>query len=140
MIALKKFFGLERRQHPRCDVTVDVEFHVWDAVGQKPLTKKFAAGLTNISLEGACLQTSHILIAGHHLMIHNDVEGKTPLFIYIPSAAAGESSSWKLKANVVWYKKAEEERKFLFDVGLEFIDLSEDDRKNLQTLLKSSNS
>lgn len=138
MIALKKLFGMERRQHPRSDVAVDVEFHVWDEVGRKPLTQKYAAGLTNISLMGACLQTSHILIAGHHLMIHNDVEGKTPLVIYIPHAAAGGSPSWKIKANVVWYKKAEDEGKFLFDVGLEFVGLTEDDRKNLKALLQSS--
>ncbi len=138
MMAFKKFLGLERREHPRCDIAVDVEFHVWDEVSRKPLTEKYAGGLTNVSLLGACLQTNHILIAGHHLMIHNDVEGKTPLFIYIPSAIPGESPSWKIKANVVWYKKAGEERKFLFDVGLEFIDVTEDDRKNLKALMQSS--
>jgi len=138
-MALKKILGLERREHPRHDIAVDVEFHVWDEVSQKPLTGKYAGELTNISLLGACLQTSHILIAGHHLMIHNDVEGKTPLFIYIP-AAPGESSFWKIKANVIWYKKAGEERKFLFDVGLEFRDVTEDARKNLKALMQSSNS
>lgn len=137
-MALKKYFGLERRKQPRYDLAVDVEFHVWDEVGQKPLTEKCQGGLTNISPMGACLQTSHILIAGHHLMIHNDVEGKTPLILELHSPASGDASLWKIKAKVIWYKKPQEERKFLFDVGVEFIDLTESDRQNLKALIQNS--
>src|SRR5512136_1578376 len=135
---LKKFLGLDRRQHPRFNVAIDVEFYVWDEGAQKPLTNKLHAGLTNVSLIGACLQTNHILIAGHHLMIHNDVEGKTPLILEVPFPASGDASPRKLKAQVVWYKKVGEENRFQFDVGLKFIGLSEDDQKNLESLLQAS--
>jgi hypothetical protein len=135
---LKKFLGLDRRQHPRFNVAIDVEFYVWDEGAQKPLTDKYQAGLTNFSLIGACLQTNHILIAGHHLMIHNDVEGKTPLVLDIPFPNSGEVSSRKIKAQVLWYKKGGEERRFQFDVGLKFIGLTEDDLQSLKTLIQSS--
>jgi c-di-GMP-binding flagellar brake protein YcgR len=134
-MGLKNFFGLERRQEPRHEVAVDVEFQVWDESTLKPLTRKCSGGLTNISLEGACLQTNHILIAGHHLMIHNDVEGKTPLILEVPFSAAGEAAPRRIKAQVVWYKKAGEERRFQFDVGLKFVGLSDEDQKNLQRFL-----
>jgi hypothetical protein len=135
---LKKFLGLDRRQQPRFNVAIDVEFYVWDEGAQKPLTDKYQAGLTNVSLIGACLQTNHILIAGHHLMIHNDVEGKTPVVLDIPFSNSGEVSPRKIKTQVLWYKKAGEERRFQFDVGLKFTGLTEDDLQNLKTLIQSS--
>ena len=136
-MGLKVFFGLERRRASRCEVAVDVEFQVWDERALKPLTQKCSGGLTNISREGACLQTNHILIAGRHLMIHNDVEGKTPLILEVPFPASGDASPRKLKAQVIWYRKAGEERKFQFDVGLKFVGLSKDDQKNLEGLLRA---
>jgi hypothetical protein len=137
-MGLKNFFGLERRRNSRDEIAIDVEFQVWNETALKPLTRKCSGGLTNISLEGACLQTNHVLIAGHHLMIHNDVEGKTPLILEVPFPALGEVSPRKLKAQVIWYKKAGKERRFQFDVGLKFVGLSEDDQKNLESLLRSS--
>jgi hypothetical protein len=137
-IGLKQFLGLERRRESRYSISLDVEFHVWDEGAKKPLTGKCPAGLTNISLVGACLQTNHILIAGHHLMIHNDVEGKTPLVLDIPWPSAGDSYPRKIKAQVLWYKKAGEERRFQFDVGLKFIGLTEDDLQSIKTLIQSS--
>ena len=139
-MGLKNFFGLERRREPRNEVAVDVEFQVWDESALKPLTRKCSGGLTNISLEGACLQTNYILIAGRHLMIHNDVEGKTPLVLEVPFPASGDASPRKIKAQVVWYKKAGEERRFQFDVGLKFVGLSADDQKKLESLLHPSGS
>jgi c-di-GMP-binding flagellar brake protein YcgR len=137
-MGLKNFFGLERRRNSRHEIAIDVEFQVWDESALKPLTRKCSGGLTNISLEGACLQTNHILIAGHHLMIHNDVEGKTPLILEVPFPASEDASPRKLKAQVIWYKKVGEENRFQFDVGLKFIGLSEDDQKNLECLLQAS--
>jgi hypothetical protein len=137
-MGLKNFFGLDRRRELRREVAIDVEFLVWDESALKPLTQKCSGGLTNISLEGACLQTNHVLIAGRHLMIHNDVEGKTPLVLEVPFPASGEAVPRKIKAQVVWYKKAGEERRFQFDVGLKFVGLSDEDQKNLQSFLHPS--
>jgi hypothetical protein len=137
-MGLKSFFGLERRQNQRQEIAIDVEFQVWDESARKPLTRKCSGGLTNISLEGACLQTNHVLIAGHHLMIHNDVEGKTPLILEVPFPSSGEASLRKLKAQVIWYKKVGEERRFQFDVGLRFVGLSKDDQEILEALLHPS--
>ena len=136
-MGLRKFFGLERRGHIRYPVAVDVEFLVWDEVGRKPLTNPCQGGLTNISLNGACLQTSQILIGGHHLMIHSDLEGTTPLIIQLPPSNPGEPSPWKIRAQVAWYKKGSEERRYPFDVGIKFVDLNETDRQKMHALIKS---
>ena len=134
-MGLRKYFGLDRRSHSRYPAAVDVEFQVWDADKQEPRTVKVQGRLTDISPIGACLQTNHMLIEGYHLLLDNDPGDKTPLAVSLPSAS-GEDS-WTIKAQVLWYNKIEAERKFQFDVGLNFVDVSPSEKENLYALLKS---
>ena len=132
---LKKYLGLDRRTHSRFPAAVDVDFRVWDADRQEPVTAEVRGRLTDLSPIGACLQTNHMLIEGHHLLLDNDPTGKTPLAITLPSSSGDES--WTLKAQVLWYNKYEAERKYQFDVGLNFVDVSPSEQKKLYALLKS---
>ena len=134
-MGLKKYFGLDRRSHSRYPAAVDVEFQVWDADNQEPRTGKVQGRLTDISPIGACLQTNHMLIEGYHLLLDNDPGGETPLAVALPSASGGDL--WTIKAQVLWYNKIEGERKFQFDVGLNFVDVSPSEKENLHALLKS---
>jgi len=134
-MGLRKYFGLDRRSHSRYPAAVDVEFQIWDAIKEEPRTGKVQGRLTDISPIGACLQTNHMLIEGYHLLLDNDPGGKTPLAVTLPSAS-GEDS-WTIKAQVLWYNKIEAERKFHFDVGLNFVDVSPAEKENLHALLKS---
>ena len=134
-MGLKKYFGLDRRSHSRYPAAVDVEFQVWDVDKQGPRTKKVQGRLTDISPIGACLQTNHMLIEGYHLLLDNDPTGKTPLAIALPSAS-GEDP-WTIKGQVLWYNKIEAERKFQFDVGLNFVDVTPSEKENLHALLRS---
>lgn len=135
-MGLKKYLGLERRQLPRHTGGVDVEFYVWDAVQHKPRTGKISGRLTEISLEGACLQTNNIIIDGHHILRDNDLEGETPLVIEFPPSPEGVPRS--LKAQVIWYNRTATNRPFQFDVGLKFHDISETERQHLRDLIKSA--
>ena len=134
-MGLRKYFGLERRKHSRYSASVDVEFQVWDSVEQKPRTDKIQGRLTDISPIGACLQTNHMLIQGHHLHLDNDPSGNTPLVLTVLSSVEGEP--WTIKAQVLWYNKFESERKHQFDVGLTFVDVSQSEREKLFSLLRS---
>ena len=134
-MGLKKYLGLERRKHSRYSAAVDVEFQVWDSAEQKPRTDKIQGRLTDISPIGACLQTNHMLIQGHHLHLDNDPAGNTPLVLTVTSS--GEEEPWTIKAQVLWYNKFESERKHSFDVGLSFVDVSQTEREKLLSLLRS---
>jgi hypothetical protein len=135
-MGLKKYLGLERRGLPRYMAAVDVEFYVWDAVRRKPRTGKVAGRLTEISLEGACLQTNNILIDGHHLLRDKDLEGETPLVLDLPPP--GEGGLWSVRAQVIWYNRNEAGHPFQFDVGLKFLYTSETERQNLKSLIRST--
>ena len=132
-MGLKKYLGLDRRRHARHSVAVEVEFQVWDGVKQEPRTGKVRGRLADISPVGACLQTNHTMIEGYHLLLDNDPEGKTPLILSLPSSSEGEP--WTIKAQVIWYNKIETVRRYQFDVGLKFVDLSPPDHENLRNLL-----
>ena len=132
---IRKYLGLERRRFTRHSASVEVEFHVWDAVAEQPRTGKVRGRLTDISLNGACLQTNHTLIEGHHLLLDNDLEGNTPLVLSLP--AEGEGAAWTLQAQVIWYNRGAAERKYQFDVGLQFVTLTAEQRQHLEALCKS---
>ena len=134
-MGLKKYFGLDRRCHSRYPAAMDLEFQVWDTVKQKPRTGKVQGRLTDISPTGACLQTNHMLIEGFHLLLDNDPEGKTPLALTLPSPPGADRLI--LKAQVLWYNKIEAQRRYQFDVGLAFVEVSPSEKENLHALLKS---
>jgi c-di-GMP-binding flagellar brake protein YcgR len=133
-IKFGKYLGLERRRFTRHSASVEVEFRVWDAVAKLPRTGKVRGRLTDISLNGACLQTNHTLIEGHHLFLDNDLEGNTPLVLSLP--AEGEPTPWTLEAQVLWYNRSSLERKYQFDVGLQFAKLTPEQRQRLEALFK----
>jgi hypothetical protein len=135
MGGLRKYLGFDRRRHARTPAAVEVEFYIWDTINQKPRTGKVKGRLTDISPEGACLQTNHTLIEGHHILLDEDQEGKTPLIVDLPSATEGDP--WTAKAQVLWYNRVETGRPFRFDVGLKFLDLSTAELERLKTLLSS---
>ena len=132
---LKKYLGLDRRRYSRYAVAIEVEFQVWDESVQEPRTGKVRGRLSDISSAGACLQTNHTMIEGHHLLLDDDPGGDTPLILSLPSTSEGEP--WNIKAQVLWYNKIETERRYQFDVGVKFVDFSPSDEKNLRTLLTS---
>ena len=137
-MGLRKYLGLDRRSHSRHQVAVEAEFQIWDGVEQKPRTEKVRGRLTDISPIGACLQTNHMLIEGYHLLLDNDPSGQTPLVLTLPSST-GEGQ-WDIKAQVLWYNQVEGERRYHFDVGLSFVNISHSERENLHALLKSHSS
>jgi len=136
-MGLKKYLGLEKRSVPRYETGIDVEFHIWDAMGKRPMTRKVPGKLINISSKGACLQTNKTLIDGHHLLRDEGLEGDTPLILDLPPSSEGVP--WTIQARVLWYNRNEESgNPYPFSVGLTFMDLSPTGRKQLEELVKSA--
>jgi c-di-GMP-binding flagellar brake protein YcgR len=131
----KKPFS-ERRSVNRKAVSIDVQFHVYDAAEKKPLTRKVPGLLANLSAKGACLEIGQPMIDGYHLMLHDDIEGETPLILDLP--ASGDSSPFTLKARVLWYNRIPGETQFRFRVGIKFIDVSPEEKKQLEKLIRTA--
>ena len=138
MKVLKRYLRRDRRRDPRHPISTDVEFYVWDTVKQKPSTGKAPGCLTAVSMKGACLQTNHLQIGGHHLFLDHDPRGKTMLAIELPSPAGDKP--WVIQAKIISYDKFPDRRKYQFDVRLQFVNPSESDVKSLEQLIKSQTS
>ena len=126
----------DRRSLARSAVSIDVQFHVYDSAEKKPLTRKAPGRLINITAKGACLDTGQTLIDGHHLMLHDDIDGGTPLFLDMP--ACGEGGPFTLKARVLWYNRIPGGTDFRFSVGIKFIEVFPEEKKQLQNLIRTA--
>ena len=98
IMSWRKYFALERCRRPRYPIAIDVEFCVWDEATKKPASAKITGRLVNISVKGACLQTNIVRIGYHHLVVNNDLEGKTPLILEFPPSSEG--IPWTLKSQI----------------------------------------
>ena len=138
MKGLKKLLRRERRRYPRHPVSTDVEYYAWDLTKKKPLSEKAQGCLTAVSLKGACLQTNQLQIGDYHLFLDNDPKGKTVLAIELPSLS--DQGLWRVQARVISYDRSSDERKYQFDVRLQFVNTSATDLKHLEQLIKSQTS
>ena len=125
-----------RRSVARSAISIDVQFHVYDSAEKKPLTRKVPGRLTNISAKGASLETTQTLIDGYHLMLHDDTGGGTPLLLDLP--ASGDGGPFTLRARVLWYNRIPGETQFRFSVGIRFIDVSPEEKKQLDNLIRTA--
>jgi hypothetical protein len=130
----RKYFALERRRRPRYPIAIDVEFYVWDEGTKKPASAKVTGRLVNISLKGGCLQTNTARIGYHHLVVNNDLEGKTPLILEFPPSSEGIPR--RLKSQILWYNKIGIEGEFKFKFGIGFVDIPSSEQKHLESLIK----
>ena len=131
----KKTFS-ERRSENRKTASIDVQFHVYGVAEKRPLTRKVPGVLVNLSVKGACLEIGQPMIDGYHLMLHDDIEGETPLILDLP--ASGDGSPFTLKARVLWYNRIAGGTQFHFRVGIKFIDVSPEEKKNLENLIRTA--
>jgi hypothetical protein len=131
----KKPFS-ERRSENRKAASIDVQFHVYDTAEKRPLTRKVPGLLVNLSAKGACLEIGQPMIDGYHLMRDDDAEGATPLILDLP--ASGDGSPFTLKAKVLWYNRIPGETQFRFRVGIKFIDVSPEEKKLLENLIRTA--
>ena len=129
----RKYFSLERRRQFRPSVAINVEFYIWNEVAGKPLTAKAAGRIINISSKGACLKTNTARIGSHHLVINNNLEGKTPLILEFPLSPEGTACS--LKSQILWFNRNGAEDDLKFELAVQFIDLSPTQQKLLQSLI-----
>jgi len=126
----------ERRSENRKAASIDVQFHVYDTAEKRPLTRKVPGLLVNLSAKGACLEIGQPMIDGYHLMRDDDTEGATPLILDLP--ASGDGSPFTLKAKVLWYNRIPGETQFRFRVGIKFIDVSPEEKKHLENLIRTA--
>lgn len=135
IMGCRKYLALERRRQPRYPIAIDAEFYVGDKVTKNPLTAKVTGRLVDISGEGARLQTNAVRIGYHHLVISGGLEGKSAVILEFPTSSEG--MPWILKTQILWYNTIGAEGEFKFEFGIVFVDISLNQKKCLESVIKS---
>ena len=107
----------EKRRHPRFYLNLPIEFKVMDA------PSIHGAMIVNASETGLLIQSPHNMAVG------------TILNIAVLFSKGFELANFKVSAEVVWTKAYSDERRKMYQLGLRFIKISEEDRQKLKHLL-----
>lgn len=105
---------IERRKYPR--LMAPVYYHV-------PKTRQSKRQVSNISLGGARIYSDEYLDVGKQLEIQ----------LYLP-----DRDSVKALVKVVWIKQLPSGSESIYDVGLEFIDLTKNAIETIRAVLEAS--
>jgi len=107
----------EKRRHPRFYLNLPIEFRVMDA------PSVHGAMIVNASETGLLIQSPHNMAVG------------TILNIAVLFSKGFELANFKVSAEVVWTKAYSDERRKMYQLGLRFIKILEEDRQKLKHLL-----
>jgi c-di-GMP-binding flagellar brake protein YcgR len=109
---------MERRRYPRLDASVAIEYSI---IGRAPL--KETAFTKNIGAGGICL------------IVYEKIEVNTILSLKIN--LCDNSDIIEIKGNVVWLSEfsLDPDKKKRWDIGIEFTEINEEDRKRISKYL-----
>jgi len=127
--------GVEKRRFLRLDAPLQVTLTILseDRVpgGAKPISVKSR----NISEQGICIETRQIEIDGVHMLSGSPGAQKNRLDLAIDLYDIEKTI--KIIGEVCWYDLSPESEKFMFQVGIVFLDINSQDKDLLKNFLKN---
>jgi len=129
-----KHEGINRRKFARIYTELDARFVVvCDDINRFLTSKTSQAKTKSISVNGVCLRTNKVQVDGLHICssISGITKNKLKLEIDLP---------YKLKTiniigEVSWYDMTPENDEYLYNVGVSFTKISDEDKKALKLLI-----
>ena len=131
---LKKLWGpVERRKYVRAPSHSSVKFKILDSRNPAVRSRLIQGRVLNISMEGLCIGTSIVQIDGLHVFHgssprRNKLEVEVDLRDGLPQL--------KTIAQVKWYRRVEDEVGWIYEVGINWEGLNDEDQGVLKKFLK----
>ncbi len=123
----------ERRKHVRSPVVSTVKFRILDSKNPAICSRMIQGKVLDISTEGLCIGTNIVQIDGLHVF-HPSSPYKNKLEIEVELNP--DLPHLKTLAEVRWYSRVEDERGWIYKMGVNWESLSESGRQTLKTFLK----
>jgi hypothetical protein len=123
----------ERRKHLRATVKATVKFRILDSKNPAIYSRMIQGKVLDISVEGLCIGTNIVQIDGLHVfhpssLYRNKLEIEVELHPDLPNL--------KTLAEVKWYSRVEDEKGWIYKMGISWESLSESGRQTLKNFLK----
>lgn len=127
---------VEQRKFTRTQYPLMVRYRIIRGGDREKISRTIEGQTKDISLGGMCLQTNVLEINGLHIYIdpNNIYQNVLQLEIDIPFC----DEKIKTLGKVAWYNLSTRRRKYQYDVGIVFLEMSDKGEKNLNRFLDKS--
>jgi c-di-GMP-binding flagellar brake protein YcgR len=120
----------EKRKYPRAKTRKKARYRIIDAGNAENVSRTNRGVVVNIGEGGMMLGVKELV--SDHLHLSYNEDGKIQNWLAIEIDLMPGRSPIRALAKVVWYQKATNIGEYDFDVGLEFQEIREEDRKTIR--------
>ena len=128
--------GLHKRRCKRLDIVLDVAVHI-DANDKKTsLPENLTASCRNLSIHGLCLETSQLADGAVKLLSGRPGERDYTLTLEI--ILQPQEAPFQARGEVCWYNVDHNAQDFIYQLGVEFVEISPAARKMLKRFIRKN--
>jgi hypothetical protein len=139
MVNVPEYQGPERRKFPRVKKALKFSYVVVSGIDRKVCSKTRLAQTEDISLGGLRFETKEIIVDGLHMSFDKASRASEgpPIRnrLVLQFQAPGFSDSIEVSGEVAWYEVAEEGPEPTYAVGIEFVNVSPENREAIKSLV-----
>jgi hypothetical protein len=112
---MKGWRGVERRKLLRLKSPLPVWFNLYHVLGRRDASRKLGGMISNVSLQGICLETNVVLVDGSHVFSEAmEEEKRLRIEIDLPP----ESERITAIGKVIWYDLSPSSSPYRFRAGV----------------------
>jgi hypothetical protein len=112
---MKRRRGVERRKLVRLKSPLPVWFNLYHVLGRRDASRRLGGMISNVSLEGICLETNVVLVDGSHVFSEAmEEEKRLRMELDLPS----ESERITAIGRVIWYDLSPSGSPYRFRAGV----------------------
>ncbi len=112
---MKNWRGVERRKLLRLNSPLPVQFNLYHVLGRREASRRLGGMISNVSLEGICLETNVVLVDGSHVFSEAmEEEKRLRVEIDVPP----ESEQISALGKVMWYDLSSSGSPYRFRAGV----------------------
>lgn len=110
-----------RRRHPRISIEHEINLHLYDLQTHSRLTGGLPALLADLSVQGAGLKFSQVLIDGRHLF-YSALDSNTVGILLIFPPRENDSEEVEIAVRPIWFDRDMEDQITPFRMGVQFVE------------------
>lgn len=123
---MKGWKGVERRNLVRLKSPLPVRFNLYHVLGRRETSRRLGGMISNVSLEGICLETNVVLVDGSHVFSEAMTEEKR---LKIEIDLPAESERITATGKVIWYDLNPSSSPYRFRAGVYLTEMDGDSKE-----------
>jgi hypothetical protein len=126
--------GLNKRRCKRLDIVLDVAVHIDADYKKTGLPENLTASCCNLSMQGLCLETSQIADGAVKLL--SGRAGERDYTLSLEIMLQPQEAPFRAIGEVCWYNVDHNAQDFIYQLGVEFVEISPAARKMLKRFIR----